>query len=279
MSRLMLWTGCLALAVALGAAPALAGEEARIVIDGSTTVGPLAKAFAEYYMQQNKGVSITVSESGSGNGAKGIINSTIDIGTMSRAMTEAELKAAEEKGVKPVAHQVCMDGVAIIVHPSNPVKGLTLAQVKDIYQGKIKKWSEVGGPALPIVRISRDTNSGTYETFEARVMKGERIAAAVEYVGSNGAIRQRVQSTPGAIGYVGLGFVDRTVKAIEIEGVMPCKETVSTAKYPISRPLYMYTNGEPKEGTHLANYINLYKTPKGREIIEAIGFVCNPESK
>lgn len=268
------------LGLLLGAAwPALAGEETRIVIDGSTTVGPLAKAFAEFYMQQNRGVSITVSESGSGNGAKGIINSTIDIGTMSRAMTPAEVKAAEEKGVKPIGHEVCMDGVAIIVHPSNPVKALTLAQVKDIYQGKIRKWSEVGGPPLAIVRISRDTNSGTYETFETRVMKGERIAAVVEYVGSNGAIRQRVMSTPGAIGYVGLGFVDRAVKALEIEGVMPNKETVSTATYPISRPLYMYTNGQPKEGTHLAHFIGLYKTPKGREITEAIGFVCKPEEK
>ncbi len=274
MRAMVLWMGCLALGLAQVTA---AEEEGRLVLDGSTTVGPLAKAFAEYYMQQNKGVKISVSESGSGNGAKGIINSTCDIGNLSRAMTAAELKAAEEKGVKPVAHVVAMDGVAIIVHPSNPVKALTLAQVKDIYLGKIKKWSDVGGPPLPIVRISRDTNSGTYEVFEARIMQGDRIAAAVEYVGSNGAIRQRVQSTPGAIGYVGLGFVDRTVKALEIEGVMPTKETVATAKYPVSRPLYMYTNGQPKEGTLLFNFVNFYKTPKGKEITEAIGFVCPPE--
>ncbi|HRR83263.1 MAG TPA: PstS family phosphate ABC transporter substrate-binding protein, partial [Planctomycetota bacterium] len=255
---------------------ATAGE-GRLVLDGSTTVGPLAKAFAEYYMQQNKGVNISVSESGSGNGAKGIINGTCDIGNMSRAMTDAELKAAEEKGVKPVAHIVAMDGIAIIVHPSNPIKALTLAQVKDIYLGKVKRWSDVGGPPLPIVRVSRDTNSGTYEVFEAKIMQGDRIAAVVEYVGSNGAIRQRVQSTPGAIGYVGLGFVDRTVKPLEIEGVMPTKETVATAKYPVSRPLYMYTNGQPKEGTLLSDFVGFYRTAKGREITEAIGFVCPPE--
>jgi len=275
MNRLVLWIGCIGLL--LGMPRAAMAEEARLVLDGSTTVGPLAKAFAEYYMQQNKGVNISVSESGSGNGAKGIINSACDIGNMSRAMTDAELKAAEEKGVKPVAHVVAMDGIAIIVHPSNPVKALTLAQVKDIYLGKVKKWSDVGGPPLPIVRISRDTNSGTYEVFEAKIMQGDRIAAVVEYVGSNGAIRQRVQSTPGAVGYVGLGFVDRTVKPLEIDGVMPTKETVATAKYPVSRPLYMYTNGQPKEGTHLCTFVNFYKTAKGKEITEAIGFVCPPE--
>lgn len=274
MRAMALWVGCLALGLAQ---PALAEEGGRLVLDGSTTVGPLAKAFAEYYMQQNKGVNISVSESGSGNGAKGIINSTCDIGNMSRAMTDGELKAAEEKGVKPVAHVVAMDGIAIIVHPSNPVKALTLAQVKDIYLGKVKKWSDVGGPPLPIVRISRDTNSGTYEVFEAKIMQGDRIAAVVEYVGSNGAIRQRVQNTPGAIGYVGLGFVDRTVKPLEIEGVMPTKETVATAKYPVSRPLFMYTNGQPKEGSLLCTFVNFYKTAKGKEITEAIGFVCPPE--
>jgi phosphate transport system substrate-binding protein len=192
-------------------------------------------------------------------------------------MKPEEVKAAEEKGVKPVAHVVAMDGVSIVVHPSNPVKALSLAQMKDIYLGNIKKWNEVGGPPLPIVRISRDTNSGTYETFEGKVMKGDRMAAVIEYVGSNGAVRQRVQSTPGAIGYVGLGFVDRTVKALEINGVMPNKETVSSAKYPISRPLFMYTNGQPKDGTHLCTFMNFYKTAKGREITEAIGFVVPPE--
>ena len=276
MNRMVLWIAGLGLLLSLPQT-LVAGEDARLTLDGSTTVGPLAKAFAEYYMQQNKGVNISVSESGSGNGAKGLINGACDIGDMSRPMTDAELKAAEEKGVKPVAHVVAMDGIAIVVHPSNPVKALTLAQVKDIYLGKIKKWNEVGGPALPIVRVSRDTNSGTYEVFEGKIMKGDRISAIVEYVGSNGAIRQRVQNTPGAIGYVGLGFVDRTVKPLEIDGVMPTKDTVSSAKYPVSRPLYMYTNGEPKEGTHLCIFVNLYKTAKGKEITEAIGFVVPPE--
>ena len=148
-----------------------------------------------------------------------------------------------------------------------------MAQVKDIYLGKITNWNELGGPNTAIVIISRDTNSGTYETFEGKVMKGEKIAKNCEYVGCNGAIRQRVQSTPAAIGYVGLGFVDNTVKALPIDGVLPTPETVKDGSYPIARPLYMFTNGYPKMGSHLYRFINLYLSTKGQAMIEEIGFV------
>ena len=150
----------------------------KIVIDGSTTVGPIAKAFAEYYMAKNKGINITVSESGSGNGAKSLINGTCQIADMSRFMKPKEFKAAANNGIMPVAHVVALDGLPILVHPSNPIKGLTIEQIRDIYLGKIKNWKEIGGPNLKIVKISRDTNSGTYETFEKLVMNiktGPRI--------------------------------------------------------------------------------------------------------
>lgn len=259
---------------ALVAVPAIGlAEDAKIVIDGSTTVGPIAKAFAEYYMARNKGVNITVSESGSGNGAKGIINGTCDIGDMSRFMKETEWKAAAEKGVMPVAHVVALDGLPILVHPSNPIKGLTIQQVHDIYCGKITNWNEVGGPNKKIILISRDTNSGTYETFANLVMKKDKITAGCEYVGSNGAVRQRVQTTPAAIGYAGLGFVDRTVKALEIDGIYPSRGTVSSGVYPIARPLFMFTNGYPKMGTHVYRFVTLHLSKKGQEIVEAIGFV------
>ncbi len=139
--------------------------------------------------------------------------------------------------------------------------------------GKITNWKEVGGPNVKIVAISRDTNSGTYETFESLVMKKAKIDEKVEYVGSNGAIRQRVQSTKGAIGYIGLGFVDRTVKAILVNSVEASPETVVAGKYPIARPLYMFTNQYPKLGSELYSFITLYLTPKGQEIIESIGFI------
>ena len=183
------------LATALFAGGPVSAQD-KIIIDGSTTVGPIAKAFAEYYMQKNPGVNITVSESGSGNGAKSLVNGTCDVADMSRFMKAEEFKAAIEKGIYPVAHVVAIDGIAIIVHPSNPVSGLTVEQVRDIYTGKITNWKQVGGPNVRIVMISRDTNSGTYESFEELVMKNAKLANTAEYVGSNGAIRQRVQGTP-----------------------------------------------------------------------------------
>jgi len=248
-------------------------KETKIVVDGSTTVGPIAKAFAEYYMATHPNVKISVSESGSGNGAKGLINSVCDVATLSRFMKDTEFKAAVEKNVLPVAHVVAVDGLAVVVHPGNPVAGLTVAQVRDIYMGKIANWKDVGGPHTPIVVVSRDTNSGTYETFETLVMNREKMAGSVEYVGSNGQARQRVQSTPAAIGYVGLGFVDKTVKALPIEGVAADSETVSTGRYPIARPLFMFTNGYPAMGSHVHAFVSLHLTEKGQEIVEGIGFV------
>lgn len=262
----------LLLAAVFGLAVAGQAQE-KIVLDGSTTVGPIAKAFAEYLMRKDPGLNILVSESGSGNGAKGLMNGTCDIANMSRFMKDSEFQGAVEKGIFPVAHVVAFDGLPILVHPGNPVKGLTLEQIRGIYTGQIASWKEVGGPDVKIVKVSRDTNSGTYETFESLVMQGEKIAADTEYVGSNGAVRQRVQSTPAAIGYAGLGFVDDTVKALEIDGIYPDTDSVSAGIYPIARPLFMFTNGFPKMGSPLFTFVTLHLTPEGQEIVERIGFV------
>jgi phosphate transport system substrate-binding protein len=247
--------------------------EKKIVLDGSTTVGPIAKAFAEYYMGLHKDVNITVSESGSGNGAKSLINSACDIANMSRFMKDKEFKAATEKGIFPVAHVVALDGIAIIVHPGNPLKEITTQQIKDIYTGKITNWKQLGGPNKAIVMISRDTNSGTYETFEGLVMHKEKIVEGCEYVGSNGAVRGRVQSTPTAIGYVGLGFLDKTVKGLKVNGIYPSNKTIAAGTYPIARPLFMFTNGYPKMGSEVYQFVTLYLTKKGQEIVKRIGFV------
>jgi len=262
--------------LALIAAAAIAGTGTasdKIVIDGSTTVGPIAKAFAEYFMTANPDVNITVSESGSGNGAKSLVNNTCDVAAMSRPMKEKEFKAAANKGIQPVAHVVALDGLPILVHPSNPVQDLTVEQVRKIFLGEIKNWKDVGGPNKGIVTISRDTNSGTYETFAKLVMNKQKIHKNCEYVGSNGAIRQRVQSTPAAIGYAGLGFVDKTVKALKINGVYPSAETVQTGEYAVARPLFMYTNQYPKLGSTLFQFITLHLTEDGQEMVEEIGFV------
>jgi phosphate transport system substrate-binding protein len=262
----------LALTVMTGIAAQSMAQE-NIVLDGSTTVGPIAKAFAEFYMRKNPDVNITVSESGSGNGAKSLINGTCDIANMSRFMKEKEFVAAVEAGITPVAHVVALDGLPIIVHPSNPINDLTVDQIHDIYVGKITNWKQLGGPNMDIIMISRDTNSGTYETFNKLVMHKDEIVGNCEYVGSNGAVRQRVQSTPAAIGYAGIGFLDDTIKALKVNGIMPSPETVKTGVYPIARPLFMFTNGMPKMGTELYKFINMYLTEDGQELIDEIGFI------
>ena len=249
------------------------GEESKIVIDGSTTVGPIAKAFAEYFMAENTDVNVSVSESGSGNGAKSLINGVCDIADMSRFMKEKEFKAAVANDIMPVAHVVAVDGIAIVVHPSNRVKNLTVEQIKQIYAGQITNWSQVGGPDMKIVKVGRDTNSGTYETFESLVMKEERVSGDTETAASNGQIRARVQSTKAAVGYLGLGFIDRTVKSLMVNDIEPTRGTIASGVYPIARPLFMFTNGYPKLGTPLHAFITLHLSEKGQEIVEGIGFV------
>ena len=247
--------------------------ENRVVVDGSTTVGPIAKAFLEHFKTVNPGVEVTVSESGSGIGAKSLINGTCDVADMSRFMSDAEFKAAVEKGVLPVAHIIAFDGIAVVVHPSNPVGDLSLEQLRDIYTGKTTNWKQIGGPDLKIVKISRETNSGTYQTFEELVLKEQKVAQDAEYVGSNGAAQQRVKSTPGALAYVGLGFVEAGVKPLQVQGVRAERGTVVLGKYPISRPLFMFTNGYPKLGSPLHAYVTLYLSAKGQEIVQSLGYV------
>ncbi len=253
----------------------------KITLDGSTTVGPIAKEFAEYYMRTNKGVKVEVSESGSGNGAKSLINSTADIGNMSRFMKDKEFKAAVEKGVKPVAHVVALDGIAVVVNKRNSVKDLTIEQIRKIYMGEITNWKEVGGPNKEIVIISRESNSGTLDTFKGFVMttkeNGEKVKHKItpkaESQGSNGAVKQSVQKTDSAIGFIGIGFIDNSIKPLSISGIKATEANVMAGKYPISRPLFMFTNGYPKIGTHLHKFISLYLTKEGQKLIEQSGYI------
>jgi phosphate transport system substrate-binding protein len=251
----------------------LIGAEQSLQIEGSTTVGPIADAFAEAFKSNYPELEITVKKTGSGDGAAALIDGRCDIATMSRFMKEEEFKKAVEKGIFPVAHVVAMDGVCIIVHPSNPVTQLSTAQIRDIYKGVITNWNEVGGPDLPIVAISRDTSSGTYETFHELVMNKEEMGSKVEYVNSNPQAHARVKTTVGAVGYVGIGFLDANVKALKVDGVMPSRQTITTGQYPVARPLFMFTNGYPKLGTMTYKFCTFYLTETGQEIIEAKGFV------
>jgi phosphate transport system substrate-binding protein len=251
----------------------IGAEQTSLAIEGSTTVGPIADAFAEVFKSNNPALSITVNKTGSGNGAAALIDKRCDIAMMSRFMKDKEFEKAIANGVFPVAHAVAMDGVCVVVHPSNPINELTSAQVRDIYIGKIENWKQLGGPDMPIVVISRDTSSGTYETFHELVMHKEEMGSKVEYVNSNPQAHARVKTTPGAIGYVGLGFVDKNVKALKIDGIMPSRQTIASGVYPVTRPLFMFTNGYPKLGSVTHQFVSFYLTETGQEIIEAKGFV------
>jgi len=252
-----------------------APREGTLLLEGSTTVGPIGDAFAQAFKKMYPNVSITVNKTGSGNGAAALVDQRCDIAMMSRFMKEKEYSKAVngDKAFLPVAHAIAMDGVCVIVYPSNPLKALTREQVRDIYMGTTKNWKELGGPDMRIVPISRDTSSGTYETFEGLVMNKEKMAANVEYVNSNPQAHSRVKSTAGAIGYVGLGFVDNSVKALEIDGVMPTRSSIAKGVYPVSRPLFLFTNGYPELGSLVYEFCTFYLTEEGQEIIEAKGFV------
>lgn len=272
MKKVIATTLSLIVLAAAGLFAAPAGAQKNIVLDGSTTVGPIAKAFADYYKEKS-GVGATISESGSGNGVKSLINGACDIANMSRFMKDSEFKTCVEKGILPVAHVVAFDGLAVVVNPANKVSALTDAQIADIYTGKITNWKQLGGDDAEIVVISRDTNSGTYETFNELILRKKAVVKGAEYVGSNGQAKTRVASTKNAIAYVGLGFVDDTVKTLSVDGILPSAKTIVSGKYPIARPLFMFTNGYPKMGSAVYDFVTLHLTEEGREIVKDLGYI------
>ncbi len=243
----------------------------KIVMEGSTTVLPIAQKAAEVYMQKNSSADISVRGGGSGVGIASLIDGTCDIADSSRPIKDSELDKAVTNGKSLKAHVIAMDGIAVIVNPSNKITALTKKQVKDIYTGKISNWSQLGGNNDKIVVISRDTSSGTFEAFGELALDKEKVRPDAIMQASNQAVASTVARTPGGIGYVGLGFLGSSVKALEIEGITPSNETVLSGKYPIGRPLFMYTNGEPKG--LVKEIIDFIKSPEGQKLVEEDGFV------
>lgn len=243
----------------------------KIVIEGSTTVLPIAQKAAEDFMNQHADADISVRGGGSGVGLASLIDGNCDIADASRPIKDKELDKAVSNGKSIKAHVVAMDGIAVIVNPSNSVKALTRKQVKDIFTGKVDKWSELGGDDQKIVVISRDTSSGTFEAFGELALEKQKVRPDAVMQASNQAVASAVSKTPGAVGYVGLGFLGSGVKAIEIDGIMPSVETVLNNKYVIGRPLFMYTDGEPKG---LAKeFIDFIKSAEGQKIVSEEGYV------
>ena len=248
-----------------------------IVIKGSTTVLPIAQAVLEAYMKENKGVQISLSGGGSGEGIKALIDQSTDIADSSREIKKEEIELAESKGVKPVTHVIAYDAIMPVVNPKNNVQGLSIDQLSQIYQGKITNWKEVGGADLKIVVISRDSSSGTFDSWDNFVMKKARVAPTAQMLASNGAVVTAVSKNKYAIGYLGMGYVNKSVKGLKVNGVMASAQTALSRQYPMSRELYMYTNGEPKG--EVAKFIAFVKSPKGQKIVKKEGFVPLTASK
>ena len=242
-----------------------------IVIKGSTTVLPIAQKAAEDFMKMNAGINISVSGGGSGNGIKAIIDGTTDIADSSRFIKDKEIKLAMEKGVLPVPHRVATDCVVPVVHPTNPLNNISMDRLKDIYSGKITNWKEVGGNDKPIVAISRDTSSGTYEVWHEKVLHKERVTPRALLQASNGAVAQAVAKNKYAIGYIGIGYLNKAVKALKVDGVEASAASALNGTYPVSRALFMFTNGWPTGD--VMSFINFVVSPTGQKLAMEEGYV------
>ncbi|MBN1663716.1 MAG: PstS family phosphate ABC transporter substrate-binding protein [Deltaproteobacteria bacterium] len=242
-----------------------------IVIKGSTTVLPIAQVALDAYLKANPGVNVSLSGGGSGEGIKAMIDKTTDIANSSREIKAKEVELAKSHGVNPKETIVAYDGIVPIVNPKNRVKNLTVDQLSQIYQGKITNWKDVGGDDLKIVVISRDSSSGTFEAWGELVLNKARVLPQAQLQASNGAIIQAVSKNRYAIGYVGLGYLNKSVKGLTVNGVKASAETCISKEYPVSRPLYMYTDGEPRGGA--AKFIQFILSPAGQKLVEKEGFV------
>jgi len=240
-------------------------------IDGSTTVLPIAQKAAEVYMKKNPAVKIFVSGSGSGTGIKALIDGTTDIADSSREAKDKEIASGKEKGVVLTAHKIALDGIVPVVHPSMKINDITVEQLRDIYNGKIKSWKELGGPDRPISVVSRDTSSGTYEVWEEKILKGDKVRADALLVASNGQAVQTVSQNRFAIGYIGIGYVDKSVKVLKVNGKTASANTVRDGSWPIARPLFMYTNGKP--AGIIAKFINFMLSKEGQKIVNEVKYV------
>lgn len=247
-----------------------AGNKLSLV--GSTTVLPIAQAAAEAFMKTNKDIDVSVSGGGSGVGIAAILDGSCDIGDASRSIKTKEIEQAKTKGVNPVGTVIAKDGIAIIVNPANSITAMNLEMLKSIYTGEVTKWSDAGGSGDKIVVVSRDSSSGTFEVFNEKVLKGARLTTSSLMTASNKEVEETVAKTPGAIGYVGLGYVTAEVKALTINGVMPSNTTVLDGTYALSRPLFMYTNGDPSGASK--DFIDFVLSDAGQKLVTDAGFVA-----
>ncbi|MCX5633915.1 MAG: phosphate ABC transporter substrate-binding protein [Phycisphaerae bacterium] len=268
----------------LAAAAVFAGRDKNLVqIKGSDTMVNLGQAWAEKYMEQNTTDFISVTGGGSGTGLSSLISGTCDIAMSSRNIKNKEIELAKKKGINPYEIKVALDGLAVVVHPKNPVSKLTLDQLADIFTGKITNWKQLGGSDSQIVILSREVNSGTHVYFKEHVLRRNDPASTAEFapsalmLSSSQAIADEVAGNPAAIGFYGMGYISNKQKALSIakdpnsEFEVPTIENVISGKYPISRPLLLYTNGEP-QGL-VKKFVDYALSKEGQDIVVKTDFV------
>jgi len=258
-------------------------SSASIQNKGSDTIVNLGLAWAEEYQNVQPDVQISVTGGGSGTGITALISGTVDIASASRKIKAEEISTAEANGIEPVETIIARDAIAVIVNPENPINELSLEQVARIYRGEVENWSELGGDDRPIVKLSRETNSGTHVYFLEEVVRlgdpenKEIFSADTLLLPSSEGIIAEVTDNPNAIGYDGLGYVTDDVKVIAIARtadqpfVLPSVETVNNGAYPISRDLYMYTRADALQVVH--DYLNWILSADAQEIVSRLGFV------
>jgi phosphate transport system substrate-binding protein len=262
---------------ALAAAAGCGGARARAVtVKGSDTMVILGQRWAETYMAAHPGAVIQVTGGGSGTGFAALINGTTDICQGSRPIKDDERRQAQERhGEAPHEFVVARDGLAVYLHESNPVAELTLAQIRDIYTGRITRWNQVGGPSAPIVLYGRENNSGTYEYFKEHVLEKADFAAAVQTLPGTAAVVNAVAQDPNGIGYGGAAYL-KGVKECAVRrddaapGVLPAAEHVRSGAYPISRALYFYTRTAPQGPVR--DFVDYALSDPGQKIVTEVGY-------
>ena len=246
-----------------------------ISVKGSDTILPLAQAEAEDFMNESSDKDVSVTGGGSGVGIAALIDGQVDIATASREINDNEKQNAKNNGINPIATTIAYDGITVVVNPANPVSNLTFDQVRNIYNGNISNWKDVGGQDKPIVAISRDSSSGTYKDFQTMAMNGDKYRPDVLTQSATGGIVSEVAQNPNAIGYIGFAYLDKTTRALSLDkgngSVAPTAETISSGAYPLSRALLFYTNGEP---TGLKKeFTDFILSEKGQSIAKEVGYI------
>jgi len=263
------------------AEPAAATSATTIQAKGSDTLLQVAQAWAEEYKKAHPDVDVSVTGGGSGTGFKAMVDGTADIANSSREIKDEETKACADKGITLKENLVGYDGIAVIVNKANALESISIDDLSNLYVGNTKDWSGLDGKG-EVVLVSRDSTSGTYEYFKEHVIqkngddKARDYAASALKVPSNEQVREQVAKSEGAIGYIGLGYVDDSVKVLGIlndkgEPVKPTIEGVKDGSYPISRPLFCYTKSDASQ--QVQDYLEWVLGPEGQAIVAAEDFV------